>query len=125
MDATSLVLMQRVNGVLEKELGSYEIERGLEYVFKAYVEEDMVMLYLTTPKDLSDEEYTNVFEEYDVEDYSTFVSEVEEIDDEYNPVWLLKICYQDDHEAMSDVLKEVIGIHVDKIKDIFYKLSIN
>lgn len=118
MEATSLVLMKRENGILTTELGSYKVEEGLSYVFKAYVEDNKVKIYLTTDRDVSDEEYTKI---YDLYNYSMFEKEkftVEDIDDEYNPVWLVEFEFSQDDEINEENINNVIRIHSEEIKRI-------
>lgn len=118
MEATSLVLMKRENGILTTELGSYKVEEGLSYVFKAYVEDNKVKIYLTTDRDVSDEEYTKI---YDLYNYSMFEKEkftVEDIDDEYNPVWFVEFEFSQDDEINEENINNVIKIHSEEIKRI-------
>lgn len=118
MEATSLVLMKRENGILTTELGSYKVKEGLNYVFKAYVEDNKVKIYLTTDRDVSDEEYTKI---YDLYNYSIFEKEkftIEDIDDEYNPVWLVEFEFSQDDEINEENINNVIKVHSEEIKRI-------
>lgn len=118
MEASSIVLMERINGILENELGSYEIEEGLECVYKAYVEDNTVHMYLTTDVDVDDEQYTKLFEEYDVEKLTSLGIQVTEDDEEYNPVWQLTFPFIEEHELMEDRLNEILSLHVNMLKKI-------
>lgn len=122
IDAKALVLMKRENGVLQEELGSYEIEEGLNLVYKAYVENDKVYLFLTTKDDVSDEEFTQIYDMYEVEKYSQMGYNVEEIDDEYNPMWCVEIDFVDDHEEMEERLNKVISFHNDEMNRIYEEI---
>ena len=118
MEATSLVLMKKENGILATELGSYKVEEGLNYVFKAYVEDNKVKIYLTTDRDVSDEEYTKI---YDLYNYSIFEEEkftIEDVDDEYNPVWLVEFEFSQDDEINEENINSIIKIHSKEIKRI-------
>ena len=118
MEATSLVLMKKENGILATELGSYKVEEGLNYVFKAYVEDNKVKIYLTTDRDVSDEEYTKI---YDLYNYSIFEKEkftIEDVDDEYNPVWLVEFEFSQDDEINEENINSVIKIHSKEMKRI-------
>jgi hypothetical protein len=122
IDAKALVLMKRENGVLQEELGSYEIEDGLNLVYKAYVEGGKVYLFLTTKDDVTDEEFTQIYDMYDIEKYSQMGYTVEEIDDEYNPMWCVELDFVDDHEEMQDRLNEVILFHNDEMNRIYEEI---
>ncbi|CDF58726.1 DUF6762 family protein [Thermobrachium celere] len=122
LDAKALVLMKRENGVLQEELGSYEIDEGINLVYKAYVEEDKVYLYLTTKDDVSDEEFTQIYDMYDLDKLTQMGYEVEEVDDEYNPMWCVILDFIDDHEEMEARLNEVISYHNSEINRIYSEL---
>lgn len=118
-DAKGLVLMKKEDGMLTDELGSYEIQEGLEFVFKAYVELTTVKLFLTTNRDVDDEEYTNIFSEYNIDELENMGFEVEEIDEEYNPVWCIKIKFEKDHSVMADILNEITAFHKDEMERVY------
>ena len=121
MDASSLVLMEKVNGILDKEIGSYEINSGLEYVYKAYIENGTVYVFLSTGRDVSDEEYNTIYDEYDDELFKENGFEISEVEDEYNPVWLVKLPFEDEHEKMQDMLNKLISLHEKVMERILFK----
>lgn len=123
MDASALVLMKREEGILTSELGSYEIESGIELVYKAYVENDTVKLYLTTDRDVEDWEYNDIYDNYESEALSNKGFEVEEVDDEYNPVWCISFKYEDEHELMEGALNEIIAYHEDELKRVYDEIK--
>lgn len=125
MEASSIVLMEKEQGILTKELGSYEIDKGIEYIYKAYVENDIVYLYLTTDRDVSDEEYNEVFDEYNFEDLTSKGFEIEEIEGEYNPVWLVKLPFEKVHDDMKKKINDILTYHVEEIRRIFEKIRSN
>lgn len=118
MDASGLVLMEKINGILDKEIGSYEINSGLEYVYKAYIEDGTVYVFLSTDRDVSDEEYNTIYDEYDSKLLNENGFEISEIEDEYNPVWLVKLPFEEEHEKMQDMLHKLIGLHEKEMKRI-------
>lgn len=118
MEAAGIVLMKRENGILTDELGSYGVEEGIDCVYRAYVENDFVNLYLTTPKDVTDEEYTKIFEGYSLDNFTKEGFEIEEVDDEYNPVWCVKFKFEDNNDNMRAAINSAIKIHLGNLKDI-------
>lgn len=122
MEASSLVLMERENNILTRELGSYQIESGLEMVFKAYVENGITNLFLTTDRDVNDEEFNEIFDMYDFEFLTQKGYEIEEVEDEYNPVWVVRFDFMEEHEEMQEALNEVVSYHEDEIKRIYEEL---
>jgi hypothetical protein len=119
LDAKGLVLMNSINGILSNELGSYEIIEGLEFVYKAYVADGQVKLFVTTDRDVSDEEYNDVYDEYESEVLLDEGFEVEEIEDEYNPVWSITFPYKEDYDDMNEDLNYVISYHKKEMDRIF------
>ncbi len=118
MEASSIVLMEKVNGILEKELGSYEISEGLQCVYKAYVEADTVYMYLTTEGDVDDQQYTELFEGYDIERMERLGIKVTEDDEEYNPVWQLAFPFIEEHQLMEKRLNEILILHISMLQSI-------
>ncbi len=123
LDAKGLVLMQKENGVLTDELGSYEIESGLELVYKAYVELNTVKLFLTTDRDVEDDEYNEIYDNYNIEDLENKGFDVEEIDDEYNPVWCIKFRFEENHSIVEEELNEAISFHEKELKRIYDEIK--
>lgn len=123
MNASSLVLMNKENGVLTKELGSYEIESGLEFVFKAYVEDGSVNLFLTTDRDVDDDEYNEIYDNYNEEPLNELGFTVEEIEEEYNPVWRVKLLFKEEHNNMKQDLNTIIKYHEEEIKRIYEQIK--
>ena len=118
MEAAGIVLMKKENGVLSEELGSFGVEEGINCVYKAYVENDFVNLFLTTPEDVTDDEYTEIFDKYNLDNFTKEGFEIEEIDDEYNPVWCIKFKFEDDNDSMRRLINDAIRIHLNNLSEI-------
>lgn len=121
MEASSLVLMERVNSILENELGSYEIENGIDLVYKAYVEDNTVQLFLTIEGDADDDEYNEIFDNYNMDKLESMGYDVTEVDEEYNPIWRISFEFQENHSLMEETINKIIGYHlseINRIKDI-------
>lgn len=122
MEADGIVLMQRENGILSKELGSYSLESGIELVYKAYVEDEIVYLYLTTPNDVSDEEYNDIFDEYVPVEFEDTDIESAEVEDEFNPVWLYKTGFIEDDSQMEALLNDIVLSHKAELERVYGQL---
>lgn len=118
MEASSLVLMERVNDILENELGSYEIENGIDLVYKAYVEDRIVHLFLTTDYDVDDDEYNEIFDNYNMDEIASMGYDVTEVDEEYNPMWRVSFEFQENHSLIQEALNKIIGYHLSEINRI-------
>jgi hypothetical protein len=123
IDAKGLVLMNMENGILVSELGSYEILSGLEFVYKAYVSDNTVKLFVTTDRDVTDEQYNEVFDEYETDELEKEEFTVEEVDDEYNPVWCISLPYKEEYDEMNDDLNYILAYHKKEIERIFNKIT--
>ena len=119
LDAKGLVLMNSINGILSNELGSFEITLGLEFVYKAYVTDGFVKLFVTTDCDVTDDQYNDVYDEYESQVLVDEGFEVEEIEDEYNPVWSITFPYKENYDDMNEDLNYVISYHKKEMDRIF------
>ena len=123
MDFSSLILMERDKdtGFITKEVGSFQVFDGAEYVKKFYVQGDTVYLQFDTNKDVSEWEYSAI---YDLFDYDTFKVEeldIEDMEDEYNPTFLVKFDYKDDFKYIS----EKLALCLDVIKETVEKVLVD
>lgn len=122
MDFAALVLMEvdKDNKFVE-ELGSYEVGEGAQYVTKFYYngEDDKIHLYFDTQKDVEEWEYTAIFELFNEEVFENKGYEIEENDDEYNPTWIVKFNYIEEHSGMVEKLNEVCSLISDELKRVF------
>ncbi|WDU83739.1 DUF6762 family protein [Caloramator sp. Dgby_cultured_2] len=118
MEGRALVLYKRENNILAEELGSYEVETGLQFITKAYVENDICYIYLSTDRDVTDEQYNEIFDLYDMELFENFGFEIEEVE-EYNPTWLIKFEFKDDYDYMEDKLNLIASHHEMQINEIY------
>ena len=106
MDFSSLVLMEKdkKTGFITKELGSFEVNEGALYVKKLFVLDNEVNLYFDTNKDVEEWEYSAIYDVFNMELFENEGFEIEEVDDEYNPTFLINFKYKDDHEYIEEKL---------------------
>ena len=106
MDYSSLILMERDNetGFVTKELGSYKVSEGAEYIKGFYVKGDSVYIKFDTNKDVEEWEYSAIYDVFNMELFENEGFEIEEVDDEYNPTFLINFKYKDDHEYIEEKL---------------------
>lgn len=121
MDYSSLILMERDNetGFVTKEIGSFQVPEGAKYVRNFYVKGDTVYFVFDTERDVEEWEYSAV---YDLFDYSIFNDEgfeVEDLEDEYNPTFMIKFDFKDDHDYLADKLALCIDLTVEAIEKVF------
>lgn len=109
MDFAALVLMELdKDNKFVGEIGSYEVGEGAEYVTKFFYSEkdEKVSLHFDTHKDVEEWEYTALYDLFNTEVFENKGYEVDEIDDEYNPTWIIKFDFIEEHRDMSEKLNE-------------------
>lgn len=121
MDFSALVLMEKdkETGHLIKEIGSYAVNEGAVYVNKLYVIDGEVNLYFQVNKDVEDWEYSAVYDLFDVEAFETLGYSIEEVDDEFNPTWMISFPFDEDHEEVTAILNELCNLIKDNIEKVF------
>jgi hypothetical protein len=125
MDFSALVLMEKDKdtGHLIKEIGSYAVNEGAVYVNKLYVIDGEVNLYFQVNKDVEDWEYSAVYDLFDVEAFETLGYDIEEVDDEFNPTWMISFPFDEDHEEVRAILNELCNLIKDNIEKVFENIQ--
>lgn len=121
MDFSSLILMERDSdtGFVTKEVGSFQVSEGAIYVKKFYIKGEKIYLTFDTNKDVEEWEYSAV---YDMFNYGVFEEEgfeIEDVEDEYNPTFLVKFKYVDDYDYIRERLEHCIDIIVESMEKVF------
>lgn len=121
MDFSSLVLIEKdkATGMIIKELGSYTVNEGAAYVTKLYCIDGDVSLFFDTKRDVEEWEYSAIFDLFEKEAFNELGYEIEEKDDEYNPTWVVKFKYDEEHEEMRAVINEVCNLIKEKMEKVF------
>ena len=107
MDETIIVIMlkDKQTGFLEKELCSYHLGEQQNMMLNIYaeqIEQKMtVFMKLTCECDVEDWEYNAILDYYDMETVKPFVDSIEELEEEYNPVWLVTFPFLENQQEME------------------------
>lgn len=103
MDFSSIVIMEKdkETGILSKELGSYKVEEGAEYITKAFSVEELVHIYFSTGRDVEEWEYSAIYDCFPEDAFEKEGFHIEFMDDEYNPTWLVKFKFEEEHSEME------------------------
>ncbi|MBU5454646.1 DUF6762 family protein [Caproiciproducens sp. MSJ-32] len=112
MDFSSLVLMEKDNetGFITKELGSFQVSEGAEYVKKFFVLNGIVNLYFDTNKDVEEWEYSAIYDLFNYDIFKENDFEIEDVLDEYNPTFLIKFNYVEDYNIMKEKIEKALGL---------------
>lgn len=121
LDFSSLVLMERDKDTnfLVKELGSYEVSDGAQYVTKFFYQEDKVNMFFDTAKDVEEWEYTAIYDLFSEEEFINEGFSFEQVDDEYNPTWLLKFNFSEDHLVMQEIINKACNLIDSQMLSVF------
>ena len=112
MDFSSLVIMEKdkETGFVVKEIGSYNVSEGAEYIKSFYVLDDKVYIKFDTNKDVEEWEYSAIYDLFNIKRFEEEGFEIEEVEDEYNPTYLVKFKYEDNREYISEKLALCIDL---------------
>lgn len=125
MDFSSLVLMEKdkETGFITKELGSFEVNEGALYVKKLFVLDNEVNLYFDTNKDVEEWEYSAIYDLFNIKRFEEEGFRIEEELDEYNPTFILKFPYKEEHLEMKDVLDKAVELINEEMEKVFLAIE--
>ncbi|MGL4571159.1 MAG: DUF6762 family protein [Clostridium sp.] len=125
MDFSSLVLMEKdkETGFITKELGSFSVNDGALHVRKFFVDGDTVSLCFDTNKDVSEWEYSAIYDLFNVEAFEEKGYEVIEDLEEYNPTYIIKFKYDDDHNRMQENVTTIVDLIECEMEAVFKNIQ--
>lgn len=124
MEFSSLVLMERdENNNFIREIESYDLCTGSQYIDKFYYKEGHVYIYFNTGKDVKDWEYSAIYDYFNEAIFIEKGYEIRFIDDEYNPEWELKYAYLDDYQENSETFRNVSSVINDEVEKVLSIIS--
>ncbi|MCM8711161.1 hypothetical protein M2651_08980 [Clostridium sp. SYSU_GA19001] len=121
MDFSSLVLMERdkETNYLVKELGSYSVGDGAIYVTKFYYDGKKVNMFFDTNKDVEEWEFYAIYDLFNTNSFEEEGFIIEEVEEEYNPTWVIKFDYDNEHNVMEERINTACSIIDKEIKNVF------
>jgi len=125
MDFSSLVLMERdkVTKHLIRELGSYEVVEGAQYVTKFFYDGELINLYFDTNRDVEEWEFTAIYDLFNEDEFEKKGLYIEAYDDEFNPTWIVKFDFDDDYSSMKEKINEVCNLIDNCMKNVFEEIE--
>ncbi|MBE6058727.1 MULTISPECIES: DUF6762 family protein [unclassified Clostridium] len=123
MDFSAIVLMEKDKDTkfFTRELGSYEVNEGAEYITKLFYDGEKVNLYFDTNKDVEEWEFSAIYDLFDDESFKDIVDSIEIYDEEFNPTWIVTFDYDEDHNVLNNRLNNVCT----RIKEALEKVFID
>lgn len=124
MDFSSLVLMEvdPKDKKFLRELGSYEVSQGAEYITKFYCDGSDIFINFQTDRDVEDWEYSAIFYVFSKEAFVNNGYKIEDKDDEYNPSWIVSFPYTEDREEIQKNLDLIGEIIESSLKDAYKEI---
>ena len=125
MQFSSLVLMEvdKETNQFVREIGSYETSQGAEFVTKLNYSGDLINLTFDTHEDVEEWQFSAIYDYFDEEVFRAKGYLIEAIDDEYNPTWLVKFKYSDEHTVVREALIEVCELIKQELREVFIKIK--
>ncbi|MPQ44043.1 DUF6762 family protein [Clostridium tarantellae] len=120
MEFSSLVIMEKdkQTGVFKEQLGSYSVGEGANFVKKLYCVDGEVSLFFDTNKDVEEWEFSAIYDLFNKKAFEELGYIFEEKDDEFNPTWIVKFKFDEEHEETRAIINELcnlIKINMEKV----------
>lgn len=74
---------------------------------------------LTCECDVEDWEYNAILDYYDMETVKPFVDSIEELEEEYNPVWLVTFPFLENQQEMEQKLCTILQAHQKELYSVY------
>ncbi|WP_242842448.1 DUF6762 family protein [Clostridium tyrobutyricum] len=113
-----LIEKDKKTGMIKDQLGTYNAVDGAQYIRKMYYDGNYVNVYFNTNKDVEDWEYYAIFDMFEKYKFNENSFKIKEVEDEYNPMWIVKFNYTDNHNLMEkrlNTLCSLINICMNKV----------
>ncbi|MCI1930602.1 MAG: hypothetical protein LKJ13_02780 [Clostridia bacterium] len=129
MDETIIVIMikDEHTGFLEKELGSYKVERHDELIYNTYAQEKdgkyIVFMKLTCDRNVEDWEFDAIYDYYDTQTVLAEAESIAEEEDCYNPTWIVTFDFIDNIEKMEQKIQKILDLHYMELKSVYDAIS--
>lgn len=102
-----------------RELGSYSVNDGAEYITKMFYDGEKVHVFFDTKIDVEEWEYTACYDLIDEEKFMNSGFEISDVDNEYNPTWLVKFNFLEEHNDMEEKINLLCSIIKSEMERIF------
>lgn len=121
LNFSSLVLMEKdmKNNHLIREIGSFEVPDGAAYVTKFYYDGEKVNMFFDTNKDVEEWEFYAIYDLFDGSAFEENGFILEEAEDEYNPTWVIKFDYIEEHNEMEKKIQLACEIIEEEMEKVF------
>jgi hypothetical protein len=121
LDFSSLVLMEREKETnhFVREMGSYKVNEGAAYVTKFFYNGEKVSMVFDTGRDVEEWEFSAIFDMFNTEAFEEEGFSIEDMVDEYNPTWVIKFDFIEEHNDMEDRINDACGLIEEELENVF------
>lgn len=125
MDETVIVIMlkDKSTGILDRELGSYSIFEHENLIVNAFAVFDngalLVKMKLSCERDVSDEEFDAVYDNYDSAVFDNIAESVTEVEDCFNPTWEFTFSFSENEQAMTETINKILKLHKEELEAVY------
>ncbi len=129
MENLVIMLMEKnlESGFLEKEVGSYTVEKYGELIDKIFLVKDndkeIVHIRVTVDKDVEDWEYSAIYDEYSPQALEQFILTFDELEDTYNPIWELSFEFLDNQSLMEKKINNILSTHKKELDKVWANIA--
>jgi hypothetical protein len=102
-----------------RELGSYKVHEGAAFVTKFFYNGDKVNMVFDTNKDVQEWEYAAIFDLFNSGTFEDNGFVIEEMVEEYNPTWVLRFDYIEEHSHREEKINEACTIIEEELNNVF------
>ena len=119
---------RQTNGIFRKRIKLLPFREQQNILLNIYAEQNeqneiTVFAKLTCEKEVSDWEYNAILDYYDMETVKPFVNTIEELEGEYNPVWLVSFPFSDSQEEMEQKLCDILQSHQKELYSVYEAIA--
>ena len=75
--------------------------------------------FFDTNKDVEEWEYSAIYDLYDYDLFKENNFHIEDVDDEYNPTFMVKFDYIEDYDKMKSVIEDCLSIIDETMENVF------
>ena len=104
-----LIKIDPITGLYEGDLGSFVVENN-ENIRKFFFDSKEINLFFDVNKDVEDWEYTAIFDVFPYDKFENQGFMVFDIEDDYNPAWIVKFEYIENHEKLQDRIDKLMNL---------------
>ena len=124
LDCNNLLLMERdpETGLYKGDLGTFVIENN-QNIRKFFHDGEDVNLFFDVNKDVEDWEFSAIFDVFPYDKFEALGFEILDDEDNYNPSWIVKFKYLEDHEKMQERINELMNLIEESLEYSFKEIN--